>query len=448
MEWGRHRRHDGRRAGTQSRGHDGVVGRRRLDRAPFSPRERGKLSHKPTPPVPHARSPPDDHGDMGSWRQVTSHHRRNTLRQHSPVGKYCHCCSSRSASPTDAPRRRRRPRCGTTVGERHWSPPWGQRQRRPVHPRQENHFRQHPTTSPQQRDDVMREPAGPRLKQITRLIHNIIKLTHHQHNLDPHPGEPEFRVISKMVNFLSTFIKPALPTKHTLQSIIETAQNWGHTTLIILQQHYVTQINNYMTALARLIDNTWGNAFAVAERWAKRNLPRLTAATIEAARTSIEGLIPNLATSPAPAPSPVIEPAVPPPPQVRMRPAAPAPSPPPTRLPRTQAQERPRTPAPRPVSPGDTDTSSKPGPSNGGERLMDGAVEGNAHLERRPEHGYQGGEQLIGQARSATPRPPRIQLPQRHTMRGKPHILPKVLLNNLKHLQSHISGNLEGHGRS
>lgn len=126
----------------------------------------------------------------------------------------------------------------------------------------------------------------------------VIKMVHHLQNVAQKPGKPEPRMISRMVGILSEMIKPAAPTQRTVDLISGNARNWGHTTYMILMDHYEAGIEELLEELSGLLTPDWKKAFEVAVRWAKRNLPRLPQDVIDhaeamiAARTDVPGPAP------------------------------------------------------------------------------------------------------------------------------------------------------------
>lgn len=123
--------------------------------------------------------------------------------------------------------------------------------------------------------DVRRQPAEPEFGRLVRKMHLVIKMVHHLQNVQFKPGKPEPRMIARMVEVLSTMIKPAAPTTHTTDMIAGNARNWGHNTCLILTEHYKAGIEDLLQQLTGLLKADWKTAFQVAVRWAKRNLPRL-----------------------------------------------------------------------------------------------------------------------------------------------------------------------------
>ncbi|CAI5635389.1 unnamed protein product [Oreochromis niloticus] len=132
-----------------------------------------------------------------------------------------------------------------------------------------------------------RRPADPAFGGLVRRLYGVIKMVHHLQNVAPAPGKDEPRTISRMVEHLGNMIKPAAPTAHTTDMILGNAMNWGHNTLIILEDHYRTGLEKMLAELANDLVPDWKAAFNVATRWAHRNLPRMKNESIEHAEAMI-----------------------------------------------------------------------------------------------------------------------------------------------------------------
>lgn len=135
--------------------------------------------------------------------------------------------------------------------------------------------------------EVRRQPASLQFGKLVRKLHMVIKLVHHLQNVARKPGNPEPRMISKMVNVLSDMIKPAIPTQHTVDMITGNAKNWGHNTCLILEDHYKAGVEELLEELSSLLTQDWKAAFEVAVRWARRNLPRLSQEVVDHAEALI-----------------------------------------------------------------------------------------------------------------------------------------------------------------
>lgn len=136
-------------------------------------------------------------------------------------------------------------------------------------------------------ENVKRQPADTRFRELTRKLYALIKMMHHLRNVAPKPGKEPPKMISKMVDILATMIRPASPTDVTLEMIQGNAENWGHTTQQILQEHYEEGVFTLLVEISGLLVTDWSEQFQTAVRWAKRNLARLTQDVIE----DVEALI-------------------------------------------------------------------------------------------------------------------------------------------------------------
>lgn len=144
-----------------------------------------------------------------------------------------------------------------------------------------------------QSDSLLRQAAAPEFGRLVRKIHSVIKIVHHLQNVTPKEGRDEPKSISKMVQVLTFMINPACPTEDTMDRICGNARNWGYTTLMILKEHYTQNLEMLLGELPALMTPNWGEAFQVATRWAKRNLPRITQDVldhVEALITSMDNI--------------------------------------------------------------------------------------------------------------------------------------------------------------
>ena len=180
---------------------------------------------------------------------------------------------------------------------------------------------------------VRRLPADDNLRLLIRDIYAFIRATHHLQQVAPDSGLLTPPTINRMINTLSSMIKPALPTPATLLLIEGAAKHWGHTVCLVLKQHHEDHGHKLMQCLTGRLTGDWLSAFQVAARWARRNLPHLGPDTLSVA----EALLSSKAchdAAPSPAPSPPTPPPAPP------APLTPAPAP--------QREPRPRRSRPRP----------------------------------------------------------------------------------------------------
>lgn len=131
------------------------------------------------------------------------------------------------------------------------------------------------------------QPTDPRFGRLVRKLYAVVKMVHHLQNVAPKPGKPEPRMISRMVDILSSVIKPAFPTPGTEDLIRGNATNWGYTTLLLLEDHYMSSLENLLRELEQGLAPDWKQAFEVAKRWAMRNLPRITQEVMDHAEALI-----------------------------------------------------------------------------------------------------------------------------------------------------------------
>lgn len=136
-------------------------------------------------------------------------------------------------------------------------------------------------------DQIKRIPADPQFGRLTRKMHSLIKMVHHLQNVAPKTGKQPPRMISKMMENLSTMIRPASPTAKTLEMIKGNAENWGYTTLLVLQDHYEDGLETLLGEISELLVRDWKEPFQVAVRWVKRNLPHVTQEVIDHAEALI-----------------------------------------------------------------------------------------------------------------------------------------------------------------
>ena len=137
---------------------------------------------------------------------------------------------------------------------------------------------------------IRREPASPQLGRLIRKLYGVIKRVHHLQNVAPGPDKTEPRMIARMVDILSTMIKPAFPTNQTADFIMGNAKNWGQMTYQILSDHYERGLEEQLEELRGSLPPDWKAAFEVAARWARNNLKRTSRAVIERAEAMVAAL--------------------------------------------------------------------------------------------------------------------------------------------------------------
>lgn len=131
------------------------------------------------------------------------------------------------------------------------------------------------------------QPADPQLGKLIRRIYAVIKTVHHLQNVAPKPGNPEPRMIARMVEVLARMIKPAAPTRDTADLITGNAKNWGYNTCLILAEHYERCLEEVLEGIDDLLTPDWKTAFEVAVRWARRNFQRISQDAIDHAEALI-----------------------------------------------------------------------------------------------------------------------------------------------------------------
>lgn len=131
------------------------------------------------------------------------------------------------------------------------------------------------------------QPSDPRFGRLVRKMHTVIKMVHHLQNVAQKEGKSEPRMISQMVEVLTSMIKPACPTAETVDLISGNAKNWGYNTLLILEEHYLAGLETKLGDLEKDLVPDWKPAFEVAKRWARRNLPRITQEVLDHAEALV-----------------------------------------------------------------------------------------------------------------------------------------------------------------
>ena len=136
-------------------------------------------------------------------------------------------------------------------------------------------------------EEIRREAAEPAFRLLTQKMNKLIKMVHHLQNVDPTTEKEQPKMISKMIDMLSTMIRPAAPMEDTAQLIRGNAENWGYNTLIILKEHYERGLKTLVEGISTLLVPDWKEQFRVATRWAKWNLPHISQGAIDHAEALI-----------------------------------------------------------------------------------------------------------------------------------------------------------------
>lgn len=238
----------------------------------YPPLHRGYEPSREDHWAPRARTPPR-RGHTPP--RVTYDHRPQEPQRHSPPrGDY---------QPSHQPRNNWQQR--TRQGPQQ-KPDQGRTQRHKARPTNQHHSaggqRRHdvPADGPQQTDtDFVRQ---------VRILSRLIKARHHLSKLQS--GEPP--AIKKLREHLTEIIKPAAPGDITLTLIKSNADNWAHTTMQILTDHYESLLIQVRTDLTNETTSDMNAPFDVAAKWCRRSLGRrLQPSTIDHAHRILQDTI-------------------------------------------------------------------------------------------------------------------------------------------------------------
>src|SRR4029434_10835988 len=108
--------------------------------------------------------------------------------------------------------------------------------------------------------------TDPEFGENVRIMYKAITMLHHLNNTTIEPP-----TITRLVDYLSNIIKPAVPNPLTGQLLNGNARNWAHTTMLILQQHYSDTLNSELDKLITTKPSNWHKQFEVSVKWARRN---------------------------------------------------------------------------------------------------------------------------------------------------------------------------------
>ena len=123
-------------------------------------------------------------------------------------------------------------------------------------------------------------PPTPKFARTVNKMCTITKMVHHLQNVST-KAETQPKMIAKMVDQLATMIHPVASNPKTQDMIIGNAKNWGHSTLIILEEHYERELEKNLNELATDLDKEWKIPFEVATRRAKKHVPRIQQESID-----------------------------------------------------------------------------------------------------------------------------------------------------------------------
>ncbi|KAJ7990702.1 hypothetical protein DPEC_G00289660 [Dallia pectoralis] len=112
-------------------------------------------------------------------------------------------------------------------------------------------------------------------QKTTRVIYKMIQVTHHLENVAVSGGKYRAPIsLQRKSKELEGLIRPANPSDRTLLLLQGNAKNWLHTTLQILEEHYLSTLQELGDQLKRLRGSDWTEALAVAKAWGRKNLGR------------------------------------------------------------------------------------------------------------------------------------------------------------------------------
>ena len=143
--------------------------------------------------------------------------------------------------------------------------------------------------------------SDPDFTTKNKVIYTIIKAIHHLDNI---MGPTPPVTIARMAHSLNSVIKPAAPNPTTLALIRGNAENWAHTTTIILRDHYQDTIANQVRVFSLLTGPGWDQNFEIASVWARRHFgPRLLQASLDDAHDKLCSAMGNDGSSTDPLPA-------------------------------------------------------------------------------------------------------------------------------------------------
>ena len=152
-------------------------------------------------------------------------------------------------------------------------------------------------------------------REKAKLYFKIIQALHHKNITDRAVSSRELpRGMLRQVQKLAHFIKPAAPTDTTLQKIDDNTNNWMHTNMLILQEHYTHTIDEFThtpqptNSLSLKIATNWAH-----RRFGNRLLP-ITLDTLQDTLSHTSAPQSTAATNPQPSHSDPSSPTPPSPP--------------------------------------------------------------------------------------------------------------------------------------
>lgn len=132
---------------------------------------------------------------------------------------------------------------------------------------------------------------NPTFGLLVRKLHSIIKVVHHQRNVDSRFATSVPPLISRMISKLATLIKPVIPDEDIMDAVVKNARRWGQETIEALTDHYAVKLTVLLSDLRDMSTQDWETAFQVATGWARKNLPRITDEVIRYAEECVKEIL-------------------------------------------------------------------------------------------------------------------------------------------------------------
>lgn len=140
-------------------------------------------------------------------------------------------------------------------------------------------------------------------QKLSRVFFDLLRVHHHlQHVQKAKGSDPTPKYLMQLQDWLGKAIHPARPTTHTLTCLEGNSKNWTHTTLIILEEHYSTMLDDVQHTIRSSKLSDWKEALTTATRWFKKRFPRHHPETIPKVTKAIGELLTSLPETPTWAP--------------------------------------------------------------------------------------------------------------------------------------------------
>lgn len=112
-------------------------------------------------------------------------------------------------------------------------------------------------------------PEYKKFRETVRVMYNLIRSFHHLGKISVKMAESDPPTIANIVAYLSNILKPARMTKTTQLLLEGNARNWAHTSRLILEEHYLKDIEEGTQTLQSLVEEDWRSPFKIAVKWAR-----------------------------------------------------------------------------------------------------------------------------------------------------------------------------------